>query len=256
MTYLKSIKNMRDLAGMKTRDGHRIKSGCILRGGSLSRLSPEDSELLVKNYGVKIIFDLRLEDEVAKEPDRVPDGVRYYNFPLREDVRDMAEHKEGDSRWDFIKRIPSMPQIYRMMVTKDTSVDALRKMFQIICDEVRPGHAVYIHCSEGKDRTEIVVGLLEYLLGVDEKTIEADYLVSNKAFKRRNRFLNFWLGLRFHHNDFFKEFKKMYEADSSMLAGTKEEIETTYGSMENFFRDTLGVTEEKEALLKQRVLQE
>lgn len=255
-TYIKSVKNLRDLGGMKTRDGHRIKNACFVRGGSLNRLTPEDAERLTKRYGVAVIFDLRIEDEVTKEPDIVPDGVKYYNLRLREDVRDMVKQQEGEKKKDILKRIPSMPQIYRMMVTNEASVAALKQIFQTICSEVKPGHSVYVHCSEGKDRTEIVMGLIEYLLGVDEKTIEADYLVSNKAFTLRNNFLDFWLRIRYLNSDFFKEFRKMYHADSSMLIGAKEEIESTYGSMENFFRDTLGVTAEQEAALKARVLQD
>lgn len=255
MTYLKSIKNMRDIGGLRAENGSRIRANCFLRGGSLAHLTPEDAEMLTHNYGVKYIVDLRTDDEAKKEPDVVPDGVEYLRLPLREDVFDMVERKEGESKWDFIKRIPTMPEIYKMMVTKESSVEALRKTFEVICNDVKPKNAIYVHCSEGKDRTEIVMGLLEYLLGVDEKTIEADYLVSNKAFAGRNRRLNFWLGIKFHHNDFFSEFRKMYEADSSMLAGAKEEIENTYGSMESFYRNTLGISEEMEAELKRRVLQ-
>ncbi len=253
---LKSVKNVRDIGGLPTADGRKIKDRCVLRGGSLHQLSKEDEAVLKEEYGLKYIIDLRVDDEAKKEPDRIPTGVHYYRIPLREDVRDMVPRNKGERTIDYLKRMPSMPEIYLRMVSHPDSLEALRKSFRIINRDVTQGRSVYIHCSEGKDRTGVILALLEIMLGVEILDIEEDYLLSNEAFEKRNKALYAGLSVLFRDADFSKEFRKMYQADSTMLEGVFEKIEADYGSFEAFFAQELDMTEEKIGSLKDRLLED
>ena len=62
-------------------NGAKIKKGRIIRSSNLSVITEEDCEYL-KDYGLKMIIDLRTDDEVSANPDRVIEGVKYIRCPI------------------------------------------------------------------------------------------------------------------------------------------------------------------------------
>jgi hypothetical protein len=50
--------------------------------------------------------------------------------------------------------------------------------------EQNPGQSAVIHCVQGKDRTGMLVMLLQSLLGVSDRTIIADYFMSNQMLQQ------------------------------------------------------------------------
>jgi hypothetical protein len=50
--------------------------------------------------------------------------------------------------------------------------------------EQNPGQSAVIHCVQGKDRTGMLVMLLQSLLGVSDRTIIADYFLSNQMLQQ------------------------------------------------------------------------
>lgn len=252
--------NIRDLGGMKTTDGKQIKSCCFLRASSLYKFPKHDVDILAE-HGLKTVVDLRIDKELQQKPDTVMNGVTYYHFPLREDVTAGITHVRGQmiknlSPKTFVKNITSMPQMYRNMVTKPISIDALKKTFDLIINDATPGNAVLWHCSEGKDRTEVVAAILLSILGVSREDIFEDYIYSNEMFKARNKRTLFWTTILFHDAKFAKEFQDMYKANPSMLEGMFDELDKTYGGVMPFVTDVLGFSNEQIDAFRKRVLEE
>ena len=110
------------------------------------------------------------------------------------------------------------------------------------------------HCSAGKDRAGIVAMLVESLLGVDDKTIIQDYTMS-KQFLRRKFFWNKF-GLRI--VPLKRRFKKiliaMMEAKPEYLLSPIREIEQKYGSVTEYCKAELGVTDADIARMKEKYL--
>lgn len=236
------LLNTRDLGGMPTKDGQQIRPKTFLRAASLYELVPSDGDKLVKDYNVAYDIDLRIEKELSRQPDTPLPGVEYYHYQLREDV---MEH---------FPNIPSMPEMYLNMVSKENSLEALRNIFRLFFDKVVPGEkAALFHCSEGKDRTGIVAALLEDLVGVPRDIILEDYILSNEAFDQRNRryYRATRLIMRKKRAD---AFRKTYEADTTMLVDMFDFVESHYGSTENFFQEALGFTKEEIDAFRNKVL--
>jgi len=250
------LANFRDLGGLKTRDGRTIREHCILRTAKLYQLPQADIDLLLQ-HGLKHIIDLRIENETSRQPDDVLPGVEYSIIPLREDYVKYQDKSGPQKRSPraLAKAIPTMGEVYKLMVTTDFSLDALRQIFQIIFGEAAPDHAILFHCTEGKDRTGILAALIERLLGVDEETVFEDYMLSNEPFEKRNKRYLALTTVLFHDRQFAKEFQDLYRANPVMLTDMLALINDTYGGVEPFFTDTLGFSQETIDAFRARVLE-
>ena len=65
-----------------------------------------------------------------------------------------------------------------------TWIGAYRSLFELLLEPSR--HALLFHCSAGKDRTGFGAALLLIALGVPRETAVADYLATNRIWKREH----------------------------------------------------------------------
>lgn len=251
---LKHCPNVRDLGGMETKDGNTLKRGRFIRSSTLVELTVEEQCLLVEDHKLGYIIDLRADSERKSKQDVVPEGVQYFDIPLREDIAAFMNRPKGQSILDYARKVPSMPQMYKNMVTKENSLEALRRIFAILIQAGKEDKAVLFHCSEGKDRTGIVAALIERYLGVSEEDIKQDYLLSNEAYLNRNKWTYVATRVVLFSKKRADNFRSMYEAQYFMLEDMFRTVDETYGSLELFLTDTLGLTTEDLASFRETSL--
>ena len=215
-----------------------VRTGVLIRSAKTDKLTPEDALLLKERFRVTTVIDLRTEREAEEKPD-ITFGSRYYNIPLRPDVKAGIKYRFPGSVKEFSKKFPSMPQMYVDMLTKEYSAEQMRRIFSIIFDAAKNGECVLFHCTEGKDRTGIIAALIELLLGVDRGEIMRNYMYSNKFFKNRNRFYYILTVIAFGDAGYAKEFGKMYEAHPSMLESLFSIVDD-FGGIDAYFTGHLG----------------
>ena len=111
------------------------------------------------------------------------------------------------------------------------------------------------HCSGGKDRAGIVAMLVESLLGVSEEDIIADFMASARF--QRAKF--FWNRVAIYVIPATLRFKRillvMMAAKPRFLMDAVNEIKEKYGSVVNYCKQELGVTDEDIALMKAKYLE-
>lgn len=236
------LVNTRDLGGLPAANGKTIRPQTFLRASSLYQLVPSDGETLLRDYKVAFDIDLRIDKERNRHPDTPLPGVEYRHYQLREDV---MEH---------FPDIPTMPQMYLNMVSKENSLEALRSIFRLFMDEVVPGEkAALFHCSEGKDRTGIVAALIEDLVGVPRDLMLEDYMLSNEAFEKRNN--RYYRGTRLIMKKARADaFRNTYQANEFMLTDMLDYLEKTCGGTEGFFREVLGFRASEIDAFKRKIL--
>ncbi len=255
---LTGVQNTRDLGGLETQDGKRVRTGQIIRSGEIDEVN-DDGIATLDGMKVSAIIDLRTTIEATASPAEWPQGQgpRRYNFPLMErdaqDIENMrAAIKSGTAKAEdtealFYEAFASVPKNY----TSD-----IRKVFDVLITQP-DDEAVLLHCSGGKDRTGIVSALVLSALGVSRSEIEADFLMSNvqkqadKKSEEIARQVNAANGTNMTPEAVWPSLGVRADHLGKFYDGIIEE----YGSMDLYFQDGLGLTDEDLETLRARYLE-
>lgn len=181
----KMINNLRDLGGIAAADGKKIRKGKLIRCARLVRADEKDIQL-IRDMGVRYIYDLRLPSEAAKNPDPVIEGAEHISWPFQDedDIGGANSFKElraklavaKDDR-ERIRLIPDMRDFYVMMYTDDKSRTRLKDL--AVRMMANTDGACLFHCTSGKDRTGMLAALVMKYLGVSREDILKDYMDSH-----------------------------------------------------------------------------
>jgi protein tyrosine/serine phosphatase len=155
------LRNARDLGGIPTVGGGRIRARVLIRTDNHSRLDTAGLAA-IRSYGVSRVIDLRWEWEASKYPSPLAGDERYRLVPACFDPT-------GD------EEIP--PDSYRLML--DASRDRLAAAFTALA--AAPPGGVVVHCHAGRDRTGVVVALALHVAGAPVHAIAADYALTDDS---------------------------------------------------------------------------
>jgi protein-tyrosine phosphatase len=160
--------NVRDLGGLTTVDGRRVRRGALVRSDQLCRLDGGGRESLLA-HGVRTVIDLRTPAEAERDPDPIwhEHGIDYLQIP-----------QQSEQLWREFDPI-AKTRAERDALAIDRCSEQNAAMARAVA-QAAPG-GVLIHCLAGKDRTGIAVALLLGLVGVPDADIAADYALSEAA---------------------------------------------------------------------------
>lgn len=188
---LEKIENCRDLGGIQTKNGQKIKPNCLIRAGLLSSASENDINKLQQLH-IKAIVDFRSSEEVREHPDIQIPQVDYYNLQANDENMQGVSREEKDQDL-FIERITKaslknpnffkeyMIDCYRQLIRSQHSNQVYHQFLTLLA---QPSYdCVLWHCTAGKDRTGIAAMFILEILGVDKATIYENYLETNRYLK-------------------------------------------------------------------------
>jgi len=165
--------NFRDLGGIRSTHGGKIKPGTLFRSGDLHSITDEDVSLL-ENLGLAMIIDFRSPNERAKRPNRVIRTVK--------ETRHLAIHdapREIASEYVRQNNIEGLKQLLVLEYSRiiQNYVTEYRHFFyELSCN---PNLPLVFQCSAGKDRTGLATLFLLTALGVEMDDILHDYYATN-----------------------------------------------------------------------------
>ena len=254
---LKSVSYFKDLGGIATPSGEIVKKGVLFRSCDFSKMSEKDFGKVENKLFACV--DLRTDMEIEIKPDVFCDEPFYHHLPLLTNDENPAVTRE--TRNGILKRRMQqeggmkehLASIYRLMVTSEMSRKNLRKIFDILLSNDSDNFVVY-HCTQGKDRTGMVSALILLALGVDKEDVIDDYIKYN----RHNRFerVFIWIAVSIR----FMSFKAARELNLAMAARKKyilaafEQMDKSYGGIQEFLRNGIGLTEEEITKLRKLYL--
>lgn len=264
-----SIKNFRDLAGMKGKDPvskeeKTIKPHLLLRGARLTEMTDEDGERLKNEYNVGCVIDLRTTQETVEKPDKVIPGIEYIHIPIIDEA--MAgitkEHgtdtgaavQKSDSEEALLKVIPDLVPLYSLMVKEPYCIAQMTKAIRKIMETTEKGQAVFFHCTGGKDRTGVLAALLETILGVGKKDIYADYLKTNRGNYGEIMKIYYYGAVVKHSRKAAKKMAICLLAYPTFLKSTFDAMIDRAASVSSFITYVMGITKEEQEAFAKAVL--
>lgn len=229
------IPNKRDLGGIRTKDGRRIKPGMLVRSAQLGKAEEKDLE------GVSAVIDLRTQGEREEAPDRTF-GREYLPLPVFEEVNAGISHEERTRN----AVIPDMAYLYGLMMKQNA--ESFRRILLAVMEHDFDTGAVLWHCTEGKDRCGMTAALVLEALGVDRETILKDYLKTNLVNVAKAEAIKAKL-LKSHGEEFADSVYRAFIADERYLRSAWEAMGPDY------IHDVLGLEEDKLEAFRDRVLE-
>ncbi|SNY70924.1 tyrosine-protein phosphatase [Enterobacter sp. CC120223-11] len=230
--HLVGIDNFRDIAGIgtayTTAHNGEMRSGVFYRSNALT---PKGDDLATLNsLNISTVVDVRSPAEVAAQGDTLPEGSRYVNIDLIGNngafVIDLSKMTVGDVD-------AMMEDGERSFVTSGYAREGLGSVFRELASA---DDAALFHCTAGKDRTGWISAVLQSIAGVSQDDIMANYLATNDYTAAR---LNATVAM------LPASMKETYGAlmgvRANWLQAGLEQVVASYGSMDNYLKEGLGL---------------
>jgi len=227
--------NARDVGGLPTASGGRVRRGALIRSDVLDRLTPAGLAS-VRGYGVSRIIDLRSVEEVAEIPGPFAADAIYRNIPLIDEQADRHRDPVAEAT---------------MLATYMGSIDrnGRRIAAGVAAVAGAPPGAVVVHCAAGKDRTGLLVALMLRAVGVADADIAADYALSAEYLRER-------YAAELAEAPSATDQEKIREGqrcDPNTILGTLAHVDTRHGGTVAYL-GSVGLSDRQLALLRTRLL--
>jgi protein-tyrosine phosphatase len=245
-TVLTGVRNFRDVGGLPTADGRRVRGGRLYRSGHLAHATERDQAFLA-GLGLRAVFDFRnAADHALEGPDVPLPGVRNMNIPLNDPA-------DGADFWRMVREgtleqlraaLPdgraeaSMVATYREMVLTRTAEHG--RVLRALADGEVPA---LLHCAAGKDRAGLMVAVVLLALGVERDAITHDYLKSGAPHRR----YPVWRdpgadGADGPSAEVTELLAPLFDAREEYLGAAFTQIGRTWGGVEGYLSEGLGLT--------------
>lgn len=255
MNYnFEKLFNFRDVGGVMTENGEKLKEGVLFRSEDLSKLTKQDIETF-RQLNIKAICDLRMPSEQKSKVSRVGPGPGI-------ELLSVSIH---DKSQEFTHL-----EFFKFLVSKSTSVDfekIMRDMYEHMAfgchDEIKEiicflSHTsripALIHCTGGKDRTGFIAAIIQLYLGVSYETVIVEYLKSNELIaekmKRTESFIR-WMSL-FRISP--EQIRPVLEVRREYLEDVYQKIMKQYGDIETYLEEGCDIPRSCLEELKRKLL--
>ncbi|WP_394428904.1 tyrosine-protein phosphatase [Streptomyces sp. SGAir0957] len=253
---LTGVRNFRDVGGLPTVDGRRVRPGVLYRSGHLAHATAEDAAFLA-GLGLHTVFDFRnAADQRLDGADVELPGVRNVNLPLT-DPADGAEFwrmvRDGDI--EQLRSLLSEGRAANRMITSYRAIISERtaehsRVLHALAEDSVPA---LMHCAAGKDRAGLSIAVTLLAVGVERDAIEADYLESN-AKHRRYKVRRSGTTADTYSPEVMELLSPLFDARADYLRAAFETIEETWGTTDRYFEEGLGFAAADRDRLRERLL--
>jgi len=249
---LVSLPNFRDLAGISamyggtgfvnpTSNNGVMRTGIFYRSDALSSLSDTDSTTIL-SLGIGRDIDLRTQKEIDADPDRSIRGVAYTKIDILGASANFNPTKDNE-----------IQAMYQGFVTTKINRDGFYNVLHTLATDT---NSDLFHCTAGKDRTGWTAVLLQSIAGVTPEIIMRDYLATNNYYTDaaiQAKWKDYYA--KNPGTSFTEEtFKILLKVKTSYLQAALDQVITTYGSINNYLIQGLGLSQEDIYVLRAKMV--
>ncbi len=256
MIDVPGIKNLRDVGGLITTDGHRLAKGLVLRSAQLGAEDPGTLDGLAA-LGLETVFDLRTSHETEALPDAVPDGVDVVHLDVlagtSESVATGLEDlfEDPGAAMDILRE--GRVKLHYLHTYKElVHLDSARTSYRSLFTELADGKVSLFHCTAGKDRTGWAAASLQLLLNVPLEAVTSDYLASNgPTMELFKPILDSFTAVGGDPD----LLAPVFQVDAAYLESAMAEVSALFGDIDGYFHEGLGLDRDITDALRHNLLQ-
>ncbi len=254
---LTGVRNFRDVGGLPTEDGRRVRHGVLFRSGHLAHATERDAAFLA-SLGLHTIFDFRnAADKKLEGPDVELPGVRNVNLPL-------SDPADGAEFWKMVRE-GNLEQL-RELLSDGKAANRMIGSYRTIIRERTGEHSrvlhalaedsvpALMHCAAGKDRAGLSIAVTLLAVGVEREAIVTDYLESNAKHRRYKVHRNGSSSGDAYSPEVMELLSPLFDARAEYLAAAIETVEETWGGVDTYLEQGLEVTPQVRETLRERLL--
>ncbi|MGF6774523.1 protein-tyrosine phosphatase [Paraburkholderia sp. GAS199] len=244
---LASVNNFRDVAGAAagypTVDGKQMRRGVFYRSNVLT-FSAQD-QAVVDKLGIVSVYDLRTPGEVARTADLLPAGATSQTFNVLGTL---------DATTPMFDTAGAANGFLEGQARGYVNGGVQRAAFGALLKRLAEGPGAQLfHSNAGKDRTGWVAALLLSIANVPLDVIMQDYLLSNvysaPTIKAQLD------TLRAQDGDAIATTQApLLGVQESYLQAGFDQVQSSYGTMENYLTKGLGLAQETIDTLRDRLV--
>ncbi|MFI0350535.1 tyrosine-protein phosphatase [Actinomadura sp. 9N407] len=239
--------NLRDLGGYETTNGHRVRWGLVYRSDDLAGLTDAGVRTL-SSLGLATAVDFRGQEEIdSAGPNRLAAGTAAVHLPLLDESGNalsaaiqralasgdpsVIEEMLGDG-----KAVQIPLDGFRRLATDSVAQQGFKDVLQRLGDGAQT--PLLYNCTAGKDRTGAMSAVILRLLGVPEKTVVEDFLLSNQYLAASHE--RTYAHLAGKGID-IELIRPLMEQRAEYLEAFFDGVRAEYGSFDRYVRDGLGL---------------
>jgi protein-tyrosine phosphatase len=241
--------NTRELGGYKTTDGKSVKWGVLFRSDKLSDISLEDQKYL-KNLGIQRIVDFRSKAEKTEDPDKIPEGVAYIEMPIEVDGA-MRTKIEAILKGEINRNVKDFLIEANEEFIKNYS-HIYSKFLKDLAKEQKP---TMFHCTAGKDRAGFAAAITLIAIGVSKEDAINDYMKTNEYTAERIDEMISKIELMSLYQTDGELLRPLLGVEREYLEAAFKAAENEYGSIENYIRSGLNISEKEIQQLRSFLLE-
>ena len=241
--------NTRELGGYKTTDGKSVKWGVLFRSDKLSDISLEDQKYL-KNLGIQRIVDFRSKAEKTEDPDKIPEGVAYIEMPIEVDGA-MRTKIEAILKGEINRNVKDFLIEANKEFIKNYS-HIYSKFLKDLAKEQKP---TMFHCTAGKDRAGFAAAITLIAIGVSKEDAINDYMKTNEYTAERIDEMISKIELMSLYQTDGELLRPLLGVEREYLEAALKTAENEYGSIENYIRSGLNISEKEIQQLRSFLLE-
>jgi Protein tyrosine/serine phosphatase len=237
---LQGAFNFRDMGGLRTGDGRRVKQGLLFRAAELTGLTPED-RLFLQPIGLKHVFDYRNRGEAELRPDPALGDAQIVRVPANLEAEDKPHLTMEQLFSQGLHKAFSNDMLLNMYADLPINNASYKHLMKLLREPEKNLPLVH-HCAGGRDRTGVGSFLILTTLGVPYETVMEDYLLSNVTLADYHQEM-YDMAAKYVTREELQSFREAMELQPRYLDASLNNILRVYESFERYLEAEFGIDE-------------
>ena len=179
-----NVLNVRDFGGLGVTGGGKVKTGKLLRGAQLSKMSARDENRFAQ-YDIGAVVDIRHAPERERQASNWSTQTPPTTLVYDDSVSPHDDNKLAPHEIFIIRELTHAKEAHEYMMgsyaKRPNDPGFINVTSQSLKHMAATGDNIYVHCAAGKDRTGTFAAIVLLALGAHLDDVSEEYMLTRKA---------------------------------------------------------------------------